>query len=191
MRKRNRRFQPKDGQKIIYPFYYYKKNIQEDKYVATTKSVRKQIFDIKGDRDSILRILESAAKNEFDFGISKYNKRTVRETFGDKRTARHPCIACISKDSIHIHHIVPVSNGGDNRPNNLISVCQNCHSEIHGYGTGVDYGKPFQPKIIQNQHTDTAPEGKEAKTLTLAQLLQQQRDINDRKIYFERYGIVK
>ena len=32
----------------------------------------------------------------------------------------------------HVHHIIPLSKGGDNRESNLIALCCNCHSKIHG-----------------------------------------------------------
>lgn len=34
---------------------------------------------------------------------------------------------------LHVHHIVFKSNGGTNAPNNLITLCESCHSKIHDY----------------------------------------------------------
>lgn len=42
------------------------------------------------------------------------------------------CEICnYSKVSRDVHHITPVSKGGKNEYSNLISVCPNCHREIH------------------------------------------------------------
>lgn len=37
-----------------------------------------------------------------------------------------------NKISLHAHHIIPLSKGGRNVLSNLIAVCENCHSKIHG-----------------------------------------------------------
>ena len=30
----------------------------------------------------------------------------------------------------HFHHVIPISKGGGNLPDNIIAVCSNCHDEI-------------------------------------------------------------
>jgi len=37
---------------------------------------------------------------------------------------------------LHAHHVVPKSRGGTHRKSNLITVCDSCHSNIHGYPIG-------------------------------------------------------
>lgn len=41
------------------------------------------------------------------------------------------CAKCNSQDNLHIHHIVPLSQGGDNNLSNLILLCQFCHKKVH------------------------------------------------------------
>lgn len=41
---------------------------------------------------------------------------------------------------LHTHHIVPRSRGGSNYMDNLITLCRNCHVEIHRE-LGVKMGK--------------------------------------------------
>ena len=37
-----------------------------------------------------------------------------------------------TKDSrLEVHHVVPTSKGGSNRPNNLITLCKTCHDDLH------------------------------------------------------------
>jgi hypothetical protein len=37
-----------------------------------------------------------------------------------------------SKDSkLQVHHIIPRSQGGSNRPNNLLTLCKTCHDKLH------------------------------------------------------------
>lgn len=42
--------------------------------------------------------------------------------------------ACRGIFPIEIHHLVPVRDGGDNDPNNLLPLCPNCHAH-HECGT--------------------------------------------------------
>lgn len=41
------------------------------------------------------------------------------------------CGVHFPNDLLHLHHIIPIRNGGSNRPTNLISVCAACHARIH------------------------------------------------------------
>ncbi len=42
------------------------------------------------------------------------------------------CRKCFCKPSLlHIHHIVPVENGGEAIIDNLITLCPTCHAECH------------------------------------------------------------
>lgn len=41
------------------------------------------------------------------------------------------CRACGYPGDLEAHHIVPVSEGGDNTQDNLITLCSKCHDEQH------------------------------------------------------------
>ena len=44
------------------------------------------------------------------------------------------CRLCMNKPDSHslqVHHIVPVSNGGNDQLNNLVLLCYGCHTELH------------------------------------------------------------
>ena len=40
------------------------------------------------------------------------------------------CELCGSKRSLEVHHIIPVSCGGDNSRDNLLCVCRRCHATL-------------------------------------------------------------
>ncbi|MGN0964433.1 MAG: HNH endonuclease [Dysosmobacter sp.] len=42
------------------------------------------------------------------------------------------CAICDSARGLQIHHVIPRSQGGSNRPENLITLCMYCHGVIHG-----------------------------------------------------------
>lgn len=37
----------------------------------------------------------------------------------------------VSDGSLEVHHIVPVSEGGDDSPGNLVTLCHECHKAVH------------------------------------------------------------
>jgi 5-methylcytosine-specific restriction endonuclease McrA len=44
----------------------------------------------------------------------------------------HTCQHCKSKNKkLHVHHIIFKSNGGTDSPENLITLCEDCHKDLH------------------------------------------------------------
>ena len=41
------------------------------------------------------------------------------------------CATCGSRDSIELHHIIPIAAGGTNDYFNMISLCHDCHMKLH------------------------------------------------------------
>lgn len=54
----------------------------------------------------------------------------------------YECMNCESTKHLHLHHVVPLANGGTNRITNLRVLCNECHAKAHG-----DF------KVIQTVHT--------------------------------------
>jgi len=44
----------------------------------------------------------------------------------------YECGNCNAEHSLHIHHIVPLSQGGTNCITNLAVLCKDCHAKAHG-----------------------------------------------------------
>lgn len=54
----------------------------------------------------------------------------------DRYAAAHPlCEMCLKEGRLtpveEVHHILPISQGGDHRESNLMSLCQSCHTKLH------------------------------------------------------------
>ena len=54
----------------------------------------------------------------------------------DRYAAAHPlCEMCLKEGRLtpveEVHHILPISQGGDHRQSNLMSLCQSCHTKRH------------------------------------------------------------
>lgn len=48
------------------------------------------------------------------------------------RRANYTCEYCSnSRMGINVHHVLPLSKGGNNELNNLVCICNICHSIIH------------------------------------------------------------
>ena len=43
----------------------------------------------------------------------------------------HRCTQCGATSDLEVHHIVPRAEGGTNDPDNLVTLCANCHSDSH------------------------------------------------------------
>lgn len=66
---------------------------------------------------------------------AKIRKEFVRESFRKNLKKIKPpvCMYCGSIEDIEYHHLIPVSAGGDNRLNNILPLCAECHDKVH-YG---------------------------------------------------------
>lgn len=53
------------------------------------------------------------------------------------------CANCGSNLEIRLHHIIPLSLGGNDVPTNIVPLCDECHSLIH---LGVKLGKNIKAK---------------------------------------------
>jgi HNH endonuclease len=47
--------------------------------------------------------------------------------------------ACYARRELELHHLMPVARGGSNSENNLITLCNRCHTYIERkYAVGLD-----------------------------------------------------
>lgn len=65
------------------------------------------------------------------------------------------CQECNTKFELwesQVHHIIPVSNGGNDEINNLILLCKSCHTKVHQEGCEkyyVKYQSLAKKEVIQ------------------------------------------
>lgn len=59
--------------------------------------------------------------------VSKKQKENIFDKFN------RVCAICGAPEGkgLHVHHIIPVSQGGTNDESNLMLVCKECHHRIH------------------------------------------------------------
>jgi 5-methylcytosine-specific restriction endonuclease McrA len=78
--------------------------------------------------------------------ISKETRKAVYRRDGWR------CALCDSTKTIQIHHYIPRSRGGTNSPQNLITLCSDCHALAHGHNIAgwVDVDQDdIQQKIVE------------------------------------------
>ena len=59
-----------------------------------------------------------------------------------KARDNYTCWACGAHKSLHVHHIVQRKNGGSDRPANLITLCERCHTDHHNGKKPLDIPFP-------------------------------------------------
>jgi hypothetical protein len=65
------------------------------------------------------------------------NEEYVRKAIPPKTRAAvllrdgHKCTRCGATEDLHLHHLVLVSEGGDNEADNLVTLCRGCHADVH------------------------------------------------------------
>lgn len=72
-------------------------------------------------------MLRTKATNKRIRAEIQHKRKEVIDVLGGK------CEVCSfsNKNILEIHHILPISKGGDNNWNNLSVLCPNCHRSIH------------------------------------------------------------
>lgn len=81
-------------------------------------------------------------------------KQYVRER--DKYT----CQECGSKSTdkkhtvIEVHHIIPRSKGGSDKPDNMICLCHSCHKKAHANNNDNDLFRSLQKRKVINTYKD-------------------------------------
>ena len=74
---------------------------------------------------------------DFSFPTYPTNWDEIRAEVLERDLQR--CTSCGDEEMLHIHHITPLSSGGTNDIENLITLCGNCHQLEHPHIIPVDF----------------------------------------------------
>ncbi len=82
--------------------------------------------------------------------IKNYQNGPQKDFYNTKAYVLHrdeyKCMKCKAKNvKLHVHHIVFRSQGGTNTPDNLITLCEDCHEKLHN-GEFTIKGKKIKTK---------------------------------------------
>lgn len=63
---------------------------------------------------------------------TKKRKHPQRRIDAVYKRCNGECVVCGTAKDLEIHHILPISEGGTNKTENLELLCQKCHDMKHG-----------------------------------------------------------
>lgn len=147
-RRQNRRMRRNRNTRYRKPRWLNRKNsIRKDRYQPTMiskfNSHVKEIQFIKSILPISIINLELAKfdNHALNNPLVKYNKWMYQKglKFGFANTKafvlnrdKYTCQCCKTKQgTLEVHHIIFRSNGGSDEPDNLITLCRQCHRELH------------------------------------------------------------
>lgn len=111
---------------------------------VTTDDIIKEIPIIESNISRLSNILISPQANPslfYDYFFSYPPDWEERRNIVIERDSDH-CSKCGHHGHLHLHHIKPLSIGGNNKISNLKLLCEDCHSKEHG---GRDFSGEFDP----------------------------------------------
>ena len=87
----------------------------------------RKVLQLKGKLES----QQAVAAAVYDYLLSYPPDWSIRRRKVIERDGEH-CSKCRTGGRLHLHHVSPLSRGGDNKISNLKLLCENCHSKEHG-----------------------------------------------------------
>lgn len=99
----------------------------------------KQVIDMKVRNYNYKNAQKKIKKGTFRHGVKEELRAYIKAR--DKFSCRN-CFTTAENNYFQVHHIVPVSNGGEDNYENLILLCDKCHTRVHQYGWEL-YVKTF------------------------------------------------
>jgi 5-methylcytosine-specific restriction endonuclease McrA len=94
-------------------------------------SLCKENIDYKVKNANYKKAQKKIENGTFRHGVNAELRETIKQR--DEFTCRL-CLNKLDSFNLQVHHIVPVSNGGNDDLNNLVLLCNGCHTKLHKEG---------------------------------------------------------
>lgn len=88
----------------------------------------KEIIDSKVRHHNYKKAQRKIEKGTFRHGVTAELRDCIK--LRDDFTCRL-CVNKLETNELQVHHIVPVSDGGNDELSNLVLLCHNCHTSLH------------------------------------------------------------
>lgn len=88
----------------------------------------KDVIDIKVRHHNFKKAQKKIEKGTFRHGVGSELRECIK--LRDDFTCRL-CVNKLETNELQVHHIVPVSDGGNDELINLVLLCHNCHTSLH------------------------------------------------------------
>lgn len=118
-------------------------NYRKKKWCSSSQC--KDVIDNKVKHFNYKKKIKKIERGTYRNGVSLETRREILER------DRYTCALCVEVDDgefskMQIHHITPVSEGGNDDKSNLITLCFNCHKDLHSSGW-EEYVKVLQKSV--------------------------------------------
>lgn len=91
------------------------------------------ICESEAEREEKIREASRRAQRKAQRSRNRARTKTISDFVMSRAGLRCEICAFGFSSILNIHHILPVSLGGDARVQNLIALCPNCHGMVHHY----------------------------------------------------------
>jgi 5-methylcytosine-specific restriction protein A len=110
----------------------------------------KEVIDEKVKHHNYKKTQKKIEKGTFRHGVNEELRNYIRNR--DDLVCRL-CNKEVETIRAQVHHIVPVSNGGEDDYTNLILLCHNCHVSVHqnGWDKYVDKFNKYTTEIVSQK----------------------------------------
>lgn len=94
----------------------------------------------------------SKAKRKKAMDFEETDLEWIRIRNKVKERDDYKCRVCRGTEDLHVHHIIPRSEGGEDEPENLITLCEKCHRLQSGFGhriigKDVSFKRPISIRV--------------------------------------------
>lgn len=110
----------------------------------------KEVIDEKVKTFNYKKRQKKIERGTYRNGVSQELRKSILER--DNFTCNLCRIENTNPGKMQVHHIVPVSDGGLDDGNNLITVCKSCHTSIHKNGWR-NYVESLKKNIEEMEYT--------------------------------------
>lgn len=152
-----------DGVTVVrYPISMTGKKLRK-RLGLTSRMYAKKSFKVcakfKGiKRDNRLGFLMKMAAKKREF--TTYNEvRTKRGQFNSHKLKSLPmaesmlCYVCVKNTADVRHHVIPLLQGGRNKRNNIVPLCNSCHCKVHPHMHRKKKAAPSKCEAVASRHS--------------------------------------
>lgn len=134
-----------------------------NKYHRRLHKAKKDSIYMQDIEEIVYDLVDRGYKAKMNNISTIYKYGMITTSLRDRISCRdnYSCKICGVGTNLEIHHIVKLIHGGDNKPNNLITLCKSCHRAIdtldynHAVSKcGSNFIKNFNNKRITNKNVN-------------------------------------
>jgi 5-methylcytosine-specific restriction endonuclease McrA len=127
-----------------------------DDLIKQENNLKEKIYSLKKQKNELLINRDNELRKVYDYWLTKppdWYDRSV-----ELRQRIKYCMNCGKPakkgNPLHVHHIIPVSHGGNHKVKNLEVLCLKCHQKEHPFKINQGFQGNFSPSNQSNRYSD-------------------------------------